>query len=79
MPGVQVQYFFISLVAILSMVGYCTAAVQCDIITSIHCGKNHHSEMHELPTTVGDTYYVEGFHGGEMYAKFQSEVQSVAE
>ncbi|GKT60914.1 hypothetical protein ColTof4_01034 [Colletotrichum tofieldiae] len=32
---------------------------------------------HKLPTNVGSTYYVDGFHGGVMNAKLQSVRQSV--
>lgn len=53
------------------------AAVQCDLISSAHCGRNHHKQNHKLPTIAGNTYYVNGFHGGVMNAKLQSITQSV--
>lgn len=77
-PGVQVRHLLIPVIAVLSMVEYCNAAGQCSVVASGHCGKNHHHQNHKLPTSVGSTYYANGFHGGTMYAKFQSSVQSVS-
>ncbi|KAG5802242.1 hypothetical protein H9Q74_013664 [Fusarium xylarioides] len=69
-----------SAVALTVLLGFsqvANAAVQCDIISSVHCGGNHHKQNHKLPTTAGSTYYVNGFHGGVMNAKLQSIKQSV--
>ncbi|KAF4989617.1 hypothetical protein FDECE_14653 [Fusarium decemcellulare] len=67
----------ITLNILLALADYSSAAVQCDLITSAHCGRNHHRINHKLPTNVGSTYYVDGFHGGVMNAKFQSMTESV--
>ncbi|KAK1674356.1 hypothetical protein BDP55DRAFT_667402 [Colletotrichum godetiae] len=66
-----------ALVLALGLADICNAAVQCDIITSSNCGKAKHHMGHKLPTNVGGTYYVDGFHGGVMNAKFQSMTNSV--
>ncbi|KAF5574195.1 hypothetical protein FPCIR_13692 [Fusarium pseudocircinatum] len=69
-----------SVVALTVLLGFsqvANAAVQCDLISSAHCGRNHHKQNHKLPTVPGNTYYVDGFHGGVMNAKFQSITQSV--
>ncbi|KAL5584037.1 hypothetical protein FOVSG1_015388 [Fusarium oxysporum f. sp. vasinfectum] len=66
------------LVLLLALADFSNAAVQCDIITTEHCGKNHRKQNHKLPTHVGSTFYADGFHGGRMYAKLQSMKQSVS-
>ncbi|KAI8210738.1 hypothetical protein K4K52_011894 [Colletotrichum sp. SAR 10_76] len=66
-----------ALVLLVGLTDFCNAAVQCDVISSSNCGTNSHRQTHKLPTSVGSTYYIDGFHGGVMNAKFQSRVQSV--
>lgn len=68
----------LALTMLLSLADHCNAAVACDVISSDNCGRNSHHIMHKLPTSVGSTYYVNGFHGGVMNAKFQSKTQSVS-
>ncbi|OHE90833.1 hypothetical protein CORC01_13877 [Colletotrichum orchidophilum] len=63
-----------ALVVLLGLADICTAAVQCDIIDDSSCGRRHQS--HLLPVQVGSTYYADGFHGGTIYAKFESSVPS---
>ncbi|KAK1639682.1 hypothetical protein BDP81DRAFT_404379 [Colletotrichum phormii] len=53
-----------ALVLVLGLADICNAAAK------YHMG-------HKLPTNVGGTYYVDGFHGGVMNAKFQSMTNSV--
>jgi hypothetical protein len=67
----------VMLALLLALADFSNAAVQCDIITTEHCGKNHHKMDHKLPTHVGSTIYADGFHGGTMYVKLQSMKQSV--
>ncbi|WYZ35697.1 hypothetical protein EsH8_X_000344 [Colletotrichum jinshuiense] len=67
-----------TLVVLLALTDSCAAAGQCGIVTSSDCGKNKRRAGHKLPTSVGSTYYVNGFNGGVMNAKFQSMRQSVA-
>ncbi len=65
-------------VALLGIVEYSNAAGQCSIVADAHCGHTKHAINHKLPTSVGSTYYADGFHGGTMYAKFESEKQSIS-
>ncbi|KAL0942932.1 uncharacterized protein CTRU02_200818 [Colletotrichum truncatum] len=76
-PGGRVSSFFLALLFFLGLAGYCNAAVQCTIITSDNCGRTKHRFNHKLPTSLGNTFYADGFHGGTMYAKFQAMRQSV--
>ncbi|TDZ40500.1 hypothetical protein CTRI78_v010285 [Colletotrichum trifolii] len=84
-PFMMVSFSFFSLskvapalVLLLGLADFCAAAVQCDVINSDNCGRTKHRIEHKLPTSVGSTFYVDGFHGGAMNAKFQSMTQSVA-
>ncbi|KAF4974013.1 hypothetical protein FZEAL_9033 [Fusarium zealandicum] len=67
----------LTLTILLGMAEHCKAAVECDVINSDHCGRNSHHIAHKLPTNVGATFFVNGFHGGVMNAKFESKRQSV--
>jgi hypothetical protein len=66
------------LLSVFGLAGLANAAVQCDLIASDNCGRNSHKMNHKLPTSVGSTYFADGFHGGTMYAKLQTEKQSVS-
>ncbi|EAU33987.1 predicted protein [Aspergillus terreus NIH2624] len=66
------------LLSAFGLMGFATAAVQCDLVASDDCGRNSHSLDHKLPTSVGSTFFADGFHGGVVNAKFESETQSVS-
>ncbi|KAJ6034166.1 uncharacterized protein N7446_012140 [Penicillium canescens] len=70
--GVRPKRALLAAFVMLRLTMHCDAAVQCTVINSPNCGSNHHRQTHKLPTNVGSTYYADGFHGGTMYAKFQS-------
>lgn len=71
--------FSISVITILGIVNNCHAAIQCDPVTPGSCGRTNHKRIHILPTTLGSTYCADGFHGGTMYVKYQTAVQSLDE
>ncbi|KAL0931267.1 uncharacterized protein CTRU02_214002 [Colletotrichum truncatum] len=75
-PNFKAASRSITLAILLGLVDSAIAAVQCDTINWDTCGEAAH--RHKLPTSVGSTYYVDGFHGGVMHAKFQSMTQSVS-
>ncbi|GAB7336411.1 hypothetical protein MBLNU13_g09128t1 [Cladosporium sp. NU13] len=66
-----------AVICVLQLASHGYAAAQCDVINSADCGTNSHHIGHKLPTSVGSTFYANGFHGGIMHAKFQSMHQSV--
>lgn len=66
------------LLSAFGFMGLATAAIQCDLVASDDCGRNSHSLDHKLPTSVGSTFFADGFHGGVINAKFESETQSVS-
>jgi hypothetical protein len=80
-PNFPYKMVSASIKLVLSMfglAGLANAAVQCGLISSDDCGRNSHSFDHKLPTSVGSTFYADGFNGGTMNAKFQAESQSVS-